>query len=126
VRLALLALGVALAGCISSAPIVPVTSANSAQISSCQGTATLHNDVVIGGFVLGGATSGLATAAAAFTDQNTKTDLAIAGAIAGAVLIADTAVAGFAASNFANSQCSSVVGALPVSPLGTTTVKATP
>lgn len=101
-----------LSGCISSAPIVLVTPGNQAQVSSCQSIASLHNGVVIGGFVVGGATAGLAGVAAAATDSTTKNDLAIGAAIAGALGVVGTAIAGFTSSNFANSQCSSVVGPL--------------
>jgi hypothetical protein len=103
-----------LSGCISSAPIVPVTPANTAQVSSCQSSAAVHNDVVIGGFVLGGISAGLGSAGAAVSDSNAKTDLAISAAVVGGLMLVDSAIAGFSASNFANSQCSGVVGALPV------------
>jgi hypothetical protein len=106
---------VALTGCLSDAPIVPVTPANTTQISSCQGTAALHNDFVIGDFVIGGSVSGLGTAAAAVADSNAslKTALAITSAGLGAVGIVGTAITGLTASAFSNDQCSSVVGALP-------------
>ena len=112
--LGVLALAVMLGGCISSAPIVPETPANQAQIASCDATASLHNGVVIGDFVVGGATTGLAAGAAAVTDGNTRTALAVAGAIAGGVTTIGAALAAYTASNFANSQCPSVVGSLPV------------
>jgi hypothetical protein len=102
-----------LSGCLSSAPIVPVTPANQAQITACQNTATLHNGVVIGDFVVGGGTTALAATAAIVQDQNAKNDMAIVGAGLGAVTVVGTALAGYSASNFANSQCSQVVGALP-------------
>lgn len=110
--LSLLMLCMGIAGCISSAPIVPVTPGNQAQVSSCQGIASLHNGVVIGDFVVGGTTAGLAGVAAAVSDHTTKTDLAIAAAITGAVGVAGTAIAGFTSASFANSQCSNVVGPL--------------
>jgi hypothetical protein len=101
--------------CISSAPIVPETSANQSQIQTCQSTAELHNGVVISGFVLTGSTAGLAGVAAAEPDSNAtvKTALSVAGAIVGGIAIADAAVAAFTNSNFQNSQCSNVVGPLP-------------
>jgi orotate phosphoribosyltransferase-like protein len=114
----ILALAALLSGCISSAPIVPVTAANSSAISTCQSDATLHNDVVIGDFVVGGAASGLSAAAAGIADTNTKTDFAIAASAVAALTIAGAAIAGYTATNFANSNCSSVVGALPPTPVG--------
>jgi hypothetical protein len=118
-----------LPGCISSSPIVPVTPANQAQVASCQATASLHDDVIIGDFVVGGAGAGMAGVAALEKDTNTKTGLAIGAAIAGAVEMVGVAIAGFTASNFANGNCSSVVGALPMKPLPndtTTTVTRSP
>jgi hypothetical protein len=99
--------------CISSAAIVPETAANTNQINTCQSTASLHNGFVIGDFALGGASTGLASAAAFATDTNTKNALAYVGIGTGAALIVGTAIAGYTSSNFANSNCSSVVGALP-------------
>jgi hypothetical protein len=99
-------------GCISNAPLGPVTPQNQAQVSSCQGIASLHNGVVIGDFVVGGITSGAAGVAVAVTDSKTKNDLGIVAAVAGAVGIAGTAIAGFTASDFAGSNCSNVVGPL--------------
>lgn len=101
-------------GCISSAPIVPVTAANQAQISSCQNTAGWHNGVVIGDFTFGGIGAGAGAIGAIVTDSGQKTALAVTGAAAGALVIIGTAVAGLTGSNFANSHCSDVVGALPL------------
>ena len=104
-----------LSACISSAPIVPVTPANQSQIAVCQSDATLHNSVVIGDFIIGGITSGLAAVSAGLpgTDANAKTGLAISAAAVGALTVTGAAVAGFTAANFVNSNCSTVVGALP-------------
>jgi hypothetical protein len=102
--------------CISDAPIVPETPANQAQIQSCQSTATLHNGFVVGDFSLGGIAASLASTSAAFPGANAsaKTDLAItAGIVAGATMVA-TALTGYSAATFANSNCGVVVGALPV------------
>jgi hypothetical protein len=110
---AMIAIASLLTGCLSSAPIVPVTPQNQAQVSSCQNTATLHDDFVIGDFVLGGVASGLASASAAVSDQQTKTNFAIATAGVGGVLVIGTAVAAYTASNFVASQCANVVGPLP-------------
>jgi hypothetical protein len=116
--------------CISSAPTVPVTAANSSQISSCQNTAETHDLAVIGDFVFGGVGTTLGSISAAESNTNTKTALAIAAAGSAGVLIVGTAIAGLTASNFANSNCSSVVGPLPLStkpipPNNTTTVTVT-
>jgi hypothetical protein len=106
------AFGWVLAGCISSAPIVPVTPTNQAQVTSCQTTATLHNDLVVGGFVLGGASAALAGASGAIVDQATQRDVAASAAVLGALAVADAAIVAWASHNFADGNCSSVVGPL--------------
>jgi len=106
-------LALLLGGCISSAPIVPVTPANSAQVTTCQSDASLHNGIVVGDFVIGGLTSGLASTAAGLTNATAKNDISVAAAAAGGLTIAGAALAGYTAANFANSNCSSVVGSLP-------------
>jgi hypothetical protein len=118
-----------LLGCLSSAPIVPVTPDNSAWVSSCESTASLHNDVVLGDFVFGAAGTTLAGVAALEPSSNAgaKDALAISAAITGGLGLIGTAVAGYTASNFANSKCSAVVGALPAGPLPAATApSATP
>jgi hypothetical protein len=107
-----IALG-ATVGCFSSAPIVPVTPANTDQVSSCQSIATTHNAVVVGDFVVGGASASLAGVDAIVSDAPTKNGLAIGAAIAGALGIVGTAVAGYTGQEFANGQCPNVVGNLP-------------
>lgn len=120
-KLAILVLAICLAGCLSAAPIVPVTAANAAQVAACESDAAQHNDLVLGGFVLSGGATGLGTVAALDTNANDRTGYAIAGAIVGAVAVVDVAWTALTSSQFANSQCSSVVGSLaahaaPVSP----------
>ena len=102
--------------CLAAAPIVPVTPTNTAQVSACEGTASQHNDLVVAGFVLSGGATGLGAVAA--IDQNTgdRTGYAIAGAITGAVAAVDVAWTALTSSQFANSQCSSVVGNLAAHP----------
>jgi hypothetical protein len=114
----LLMLVVFVSGCISSAPVVPVTPANQAQVSSCESTAAAHNDVVIGGFVLGGVGAGLGTVGGLVSDPGQKTGLAIGAAVAGGVAGILAILSGFTAYNFANSHCSDVVGALPLGAKG--------
>lgn len=107
------ALALLSAGCLSSAPLVPVTPANQAQIATCQNTATEHNIFVIGDFALSGGTAGVAAAASIAQDQNAKNALSITGIGLGGALAIGTAVAELSASNFTNSRCTDVVGALP-------------
>jgi hypothetical protein len=104
-------------GCISSAPLVPETAANAQQIQTCEQTALAHNDVVIGDFTLGGlgAASGAAAAIVGGSNTGLSTGLAVGAAVAAALATGGTGLAAFTASNFANSQCSSVVGPLPAS-----------
>jgi len=112
--LPLLCLCLLLGGCLSSAPLVPVTSANTDQVSTCQATASAHNGFVVAGMVLGGLDTGLGVAAGADTNTSQKTGFAV-GAAAGAAAITTVAsLAALYASNFAESNCSSVVGPLPV------------
>jgi hypothetical protein len=113
-----LVLTLLLCACISSAPIVPVTPANADQISTCQTTAEIHNGFVVGDFVVGGAAVTLPTVAAALpsTSAGAKTDLAVTSAVVAGVLGVGAAMTGYTAANFTNSNCSSVVGALPPAP----------
>ncbi len=111
-----LLLAVGLSACLSGVPIVPVTPQNSAQVSSCQSTESLHNGLVVGDFVLGGATTGLASVSAAVADTATKNVLGVTAAIVGAVAVVDTAVTALTTQSFANGNCSALVGALPSTP----------
>jgi hypothetical protein len=99
--------------CLPAAPIVPVTAANTQQVSACQQIASVHNGVVLGDFVLGGSATTLAGVGAMATNTSVKTDLSIAAAVVGGVSLAGTAIAGYTAGDFANSNCSSVLGQLP-------------
>lgn len=119
-RTAILVLGFCLAGCFSSAPTVPVTPANQAQITSCENTATLHDGYVVAGFVVGGAGAGLGASVAAVGDPSVKTGLGIGAAGAAAIGVTLAALGELTASNFANSNCSAVVGPLPAGPLPAT------
>ena len=110
-------LALALVGCISSAPIVPVTPENTSQVSTCQTIAADHNGIVVGDFVLSAGTAGLSAAAAGVSDPNTKTAVSAVAIGVGSALVLGTALAGFTAADFANSNCSQVVGALPVLPM---------
>ena len=102
-----------LSGCLSAAPLVPVTSSNSAQIASCQATATDHNSLVVGDFVLTGSAGTLGVIGALEPGQQAKTDLAIGAAgAAGAAVLASSLIA-LTSSNYASNQCSSVLGPLP-------------
>jgi hypothetical protein len=102
-------------GCLSSAPIVPVTPANQDQVTTCQGIATEHNAFVVGDMVIGGATTGLGTIAGVLpADQSSaKSDLALVAAGTAAIAAVGAALSGVTAASFSNSQCSNVVGALP-------------
>ncbi|MFI5245693.1 MAG: hypothetical protein ACHQQR_10735, partial [Gemmatimonadales bacterium] len=91
-------------GCLSSAPTVPVTPANSAQVSSCENTATMHNDLLIGDFVLTAGGAGLGTVGALATDTGVKTNLAITAAAVGGAAVLTSALVGLTTSNFQNSK----------------------
>lgn len=110
----LFALVVLVSGCLPGVPVVVDTPANHAQILACESIASTHNDIVFGDYVLAGGVTGLAsTAAAVSSSGNTKTDLAIASAITGGVLLAGTALASYSAADFSSSNCASFVGSLP-------------
>ena len=102
------------AGCLSSAPIVPVTPANQAQISTCESTATLHNGVVVGGFSLSATGGTLGAVAALEPNVTTKNTLDVAAAVAAGLALVDTSLLALSSSNFSNNNCSSVVGNLPI------------
>jgi hypothetical protein len=102
-----------LTGCLSSAPLVPVTPANQAQVSACETTASEHNALLVGDFVLTGGAATLGAIGAVDSSQQAKTDLAIgATAAAGAAVLASSLIA-LTSSNYASNQCSAVVGPLP-------------
>lgn len=119
-RTPLFLVAVCLTGCLSSAPVVTQTPANAAQIASCENTATMHNDLLIGDFVLTASGAGLGTVGALASDTTTKTDLAIAAAGVGAAAVLTSALVGLTTSNFQNSKCGDVVGPLPAGPLPAT------
>jgi hypothetical protein len=108
------------AGCISAAPSVPVTPANSAQVSACQAAANGHNDFSIAGIALGGSASVVAGVAGgvASSDSTTAKDMGItAAAMAGSAAVLE-ALAGYYASDFSAQQCGQYVGPLaPLPPL---------
>jgi hypothetical protein len=103
-----------LTGCISAVPVEPVTPANQAQVSGCQNIASTHNDLVVGGFVFGGASTALGAVSAFDQNPNDRTAYAISAAVVGALAAVDTAVTAFTSSEFANGKCSDVVGPLSV------------
>ena len=115
--LLMLASLVLLPGCLGSAPVVPVTAANTAQVSQCESTATQHNGFVIADFVFTGSGGVLGAAGALASDTQTKTDLAVSAAVAGGVAVLASSLVALSASNYANNDCSAVVGALPVVPI---------
>jgi hypothetical protein len=103
-------------GCLADAPIVPVTPANQAQVTTCENTAGLHNGFVIGDFTLTGAGGALGAVGALEPSSQAKTGLAIGATIAGAGAILASSVVALSSSNFANNHCSDVVGPLPANP----------
>lgn len=114
--LVLVGIGMTQSGCLPDTNTVPVTPANQAQVSACESTALLHNDMEIGGFVFTGGTT-VAGAAAAITSNTTaKNDLAVGAAVSGGIAAIAASIVGLSASNFASDQCSSVVGPLPATP----------
>jgi hypothetical protein len=112
----MIVLGLAvLVGCISSAPIVPETPANAEQISTCQTTATEHNGVVVGDMIVGVGATTLASTSAALppTNASGRAVTATVAAVLAGITGGGAGLAAFYASNFQNSNCGVVVGALP-------------
>ncbi len=114
--LALGLLGATQSACISDGAIVPVTPGNQSQVSTCQNTATEHNGFVLAGIVSGAAATGLGTTSAIVPGSNASLQTGLAIGAAGAALVTTVAAggAGLTAASFTNSQCSSVVGPLPL------------
>lgn len=113
-RLAALALlAGCLGGCISAVPVEPVTPANQAQVTGCQSIASTHNDLVVGGFVFSGGATALGAISSVTSDASTRVGLSVATAIVGVLAGLDTAWAALTSSEFANGNCSAVVGPLP-------------
>lgn len=108
-----LALALFCSGCLSSAPTVPVTPANQAQVTSCENTATWHDGFVVGDFTFTGGAATMGVASALETNTQAKNVLAISGAVLGGLAGIATTGTAFTASNFVNDQCSNVVGNLP-------------
>lgn len=101
-------LSLALVGCLPP-PTVPVTPANSAQVSSCQGIAGLHNDVVLGDLVIGIGGTTVGSVAAIDTNPNDRQALALTGAILAGVAAAGAVVQAYTSQEYAVGDCSSVV-----------------
>ena len=113
-------------GCLSTSPSVPVTPANQAQVNTCESVGSLHNEIVLGilrnagvtrvlgGYVLGGATSALGGVSALESATGVKNALAISAAIAGAVGVIDTAFAAFTGQEYSANRCTDVTGVLPL------------
>jgi len=101
-------------GCLSTSPSVPVTPANQAQVNTCESVGSLHNEIVLGGYVLGGATSALGGVSALESATGVKNALAISAAIAGAVGVIDTAFAAFTGQEYSANRCPDVTGVLPL------------
>jgi len=102
-----------LTGCVSTAPIVPVTPQNAQQIAACTSEGNTHNALLVGDFVLSGSAGTLGAVSAGVSNQNTKTDLAIASAIGAGLTAAATGWTALTISEFTSGNCSSVVGPLP-------------
>jgi hypothetical protein len=106
--------GVSQSACatLSTAPVVPVTQANQTQVNDCEAEAELHNGVVIGDYVFGGGATATAAVIPFLSDTNTKNTLGGIAAGAAGIAAIGAAVAGFEAANYANGQCSTVLGNL--------------
>jgi hypothetical protein len=105
-----------LGGCLSATPLVPVTPTNAQQISSCSSDANAHNWAVIGGTALAGVAGAEGTIASQVTNASTAKALDWSILIEGVVAAAAASLAGVEASNYAQSQCPSLEGPLPLKP----------
>jgi hypothetical protein len=109
----LLVLGLSQSACIDSSTTVPVNAGNQGQVNACLSSARVHNDSVIVGIGLGALATGAATTAAADSDPNVRTGMAVTGAATAALAAGAASLAGLTASNFASNHCSEVVTPLP-------------
>jgi hypothetical protein len=118
VAAALAAVSVALGGCIAAAPVVPQTPDNAAAIGTCQSDAKQHNGFVVADIALAGGASVLASAGAGLASSNpvASKDVAITAGVFGGLAVIDSVLVGYSASQFANSNCSALVGPLPILP----------
>lgn len=113
---AALCVACSLTACLPTAPLEPVTPANTAQVNACEGIASQHNAWVVGDIVI----SGLGTTAAGIgaglssTTTGLKDGITAGAAVAGGLAMAGAGLVALTASSFANSHCSDVVGALPL------------
>jgi hypothetical protein len=106
-----------LAGCgsfLSASPTVPVTPANSAQVSSCEATATGHNLGAIGGMTLAGGATVVGVIDSQESNAKTQQALGWTAAIIAALAGVDTLFTTIESANYAQSQCSELLGPLPV------------
>jgi hypothetical protein len=124
--LMLLILAATLAGCASfglaSSPTVPVTPANQAQVAACTSSANLHNDFVLGDYVVGGLGGSAAAVAGALSSSDTGARIGLAAGAAGAaaLVVAGSTIAELGASNYSANGCSSVMAPLPSQPSAAT------
>jgi hypothetical protein len=111
-------LSVVLGGCIAAAPVVPVTPDNQAAMGVCQSDALQHNGFVVADIALAGLASAGASAGAGLASSNpaASKDVAITAGVLGGLAVIDSVLVGYSASQFANSNCSALVGPLPVLP----------
>lgn len=114
-KLAILAiLAAACTGCLASAPLVPVTPQNQAQVTACENTAATHNVAVISDFVFTGSAGTLGAVAALEPNVSTKNAVDVGAAVSGGLAVLASSIVALSANNFANDQCSGLVGNLPV------------
>ena len=114
VGLALLVQTTACGTFLSATPTVPVTPANAAQVASCESTATGHNLGAIGALTLAG---GSAVVGVIDTQESgVKTQQTLGWVTAGIAALAavDTMFTSIESANYAQSQCPSLTGVLPV------------
>jgi hypothetical protein len=106
-----------LMGCISVTPTVAVTPENSAKISSCESTATLHNGFVLGGIGVGAISAGMAGVAAAEPgNKGLQQGMAVGAAAAAGVAALAAGGAGLTAASFTGNRCTDVTTPLPMKP----------
>jgi hypothetical protein len=106
-----------LMGCgtfLSATPTVPVTPANAAQVSSCESTATGHNLGAIGALTLAGGSAVVGVVDSQESSAKTQQTLGWVTAGIAALAAVDTMFTSIESANYAQSQCSSLLGPLPV------------
>lgn len=110
-----------ISGCIPDVKVHPqlgvtVAPPSPAMVASCQKERSIHDFTMIGGVVLGGATTGLQSSESFLDNQNTKNDVQIAAISTGVVAAILTAISTIENSNYIGDNCAIILSQTPAVP----------